>query len=126
MENKTTIEVMTTGDGRTVARRLDGLPLTPEEKRTARMMALGGDGKPVRGIVVEVVQDGEEMIRAVKLCSHLLEDYVWVIRDESFVPGDGLARYYEDELQFLRNKSTDHLRSIHLVKLEFPGCHVVQ
>lgn len=42
-----------------------------------------------RGRVLEVKEAGT--IQAVKICSHVLEDEIWIILDRSFVPGDGLA-----------------------------------
>ncbi len=65
-------------------------------------------------------------IQAVKICSHILEDTIWLILDRSFIPHDGLAAYYADEIPQLKNKTPEELRQIHLAKLEFPGCRIIQ
>ena len=72
----------------------------------------------------EVVED--KTILGVKICSRILEDEIWLILDRSFVPHDGLACYYADEIPLLRDKTPEELRDIHKVKLAFPGCRVIQ
>lgn len=73
----------------------------------------------------EVVED--KTIQAVKICSHVLEDEIWLILDRSsFVPHDGLARYYAEEIPLLRDKTPEQLREIHKAKLAFPGARVIQ
>jgi hypothetical protein len=67
-----------------------------------------------------------ETIQAVKICSHILEDEIWLILDHSFVPIDDLACYYVEEIPFLKKKTPEELREIHKVKLAFPGCRVIQ
>jgi hypothetical protein len=78
-----------------------------------------------RAWVVEEVRDGENL-RAVKICSAVLEDHLWLIFDRSFEPKDGLAIYYPEELATIAAKSPEELREIHKVKLKFPGCRVIQ
>jgi hypothetical protein len=64
---------------------------------------------------------------AVKICSHVLEDDIWVILDRSFTPPpDGLAHYYAEEIPLLKDKTADELRTIHQAKLEFPGSRIIQ
>lgn len=72
----------------------------------------------------EVVED--RTIQAVKICSHVLEDEIWLVLDRSFTPHDGLACYYPEEIPLLRDKTPDELREIHKAKLAFPGCRVIQ
>ena len=72
------------------------------------------------------VREGANSIQAVKICSHVLEDEIWLILDRSFIPHDGLAVYYAEEIPLLRNKTPEDLREIHKVKLAFPGCRVIQ
>jgi hypothetical protein len=67
-----------------------------------------------------------DTIQAVKICSHILEDEIWLILDRSFIPSDGLACYYAEEIPLLKYKSPEHIREIHKVKLAFPGCRVIQ
>ena len=74
--------------------------------------------------VLEVVE--KETILAVKICSQLLQDDIWLILDSSFVPHDGFAGYFPEELALLKSKSVEDLRQIHGAKLAFPGCRVIQ
>jgi hypothetical protein len=67
-----------------------------------------------------------DTIQAVKICSHVLEDEIWLILDRSFTPIDGLACYYTEEIPLLKDKTSEELREIHKVKLAFPGCRVIQ
>jgi len=71
------------------------------------------------------VHEGET-IQGVKICSHVLEDDIWLILDHSFVPHDGLAVYYAEELPELKTKTPGDLREIHRAKLAFPGARVIQ
>ncbi len=77
-----------------------------------------------RGRVLEVRESGT--IQAVKICSHILEDEIWLVLDKDFIPPDGLACYYPEELAELKTKTPDDLREIHKVKLAFPGARVIQ
>jgi|TARA_Y100000310_G_scaffold53544_1_gene49163 hypothetical protein len=67
-----------------------------------------------------------DTIQAVKISSHVLEDEIWLILDREFIPHDGLACYYPEELPELKTKSPEDIREIHKVKLAFPGCRVIQ
>jgi hypothetical protein len=67
-----------------------------------------------------------DAIRAVKICSHILQDEIWLIFDRSFIPPDALAIYYPEELAELGSKTPEQLREIHKVKLVFPGARVIQ
>lgn len=68
----------------------------------------------------------EGRIIAVLICSKVLEADIWFALDDSFVPGDGQAVFYPDELQFLKDKDAETLRKNHKVKLAFPGSRVRQ
>ena len=72
------------------------------------------------------VVEANQTIQAVKICSHVLEDEIWLILDRSFIPHDGLAVYYPEEIPLLKTKTPEDLREIHKVKLAFPGCRVIQ
>ncbi len=74
---------------------------------------------------LEVVE-ANQTIQAVKICSHVLEDEIWLILDRSFIPHDGLAVYYPDEIPLLKTKTLEQLREIQKYKLAFPGARVVQ
>jgi hypothetical protein len=113
------IEVRITGDGRFQARRLDGLPLTDQDKAEARRIALEE----------EQVDPTDGKIIAVKICSHVLDACIWFSFDPDFTPDDGesLAVFYADEIPFLSDKTIEQLREIHQWKLQFgPGTPVNQ
>ena len=118
------IEIRKTPDGRFQARRLDGKPLTNEDREQARRLVVI-DELPPRAWVAEEIRDGNTL-RAVKICSAILEDHLWLVLDRSFEPRDGLASYYPEEIPLLRDKTPEELREIHKTKLAFPGCRVIQ
>lgn len=118
------IEIRKTADGRIQARRLDGNPLTRKDREEARLLAVGEE-LPSRAWVAEEIRDGETL-KAVKICSALLEDHLWLILDPSFEPRDSLAVYYPEELPLLKTKTPEDLWAIHKAKLAFPGCRVIQ
>jgi hypothetical protein len=118
------IEIRKTPDGRIQARRLDGRPLTSEDREEARRMALIKE-LPPRAWVAQEIRDGSNL-KAMKICSAVLQDHLWLILDGSFEPKDELAIYYPEELATIATKSPEELREIHKVKLAFPGARVVQ
>lgn len=118
------IEIRKTPDGRIQARRLDGKPLTSEDREEARRMAIIEE-LPPRAWVAQEIRDGNNL-KAVKICSAVLQDHLWLIFDRSFEPKEGLAIYYVEELATIAKKSPEELREIHKVKLAFPGCRVIQ
>ena len=73
----------------------------------------------------EVVETNQSIL-AVKIASTVLNDDIWLILDRSFIPHDGLACYYTEEIPLLRGKSMEDLKLIHQTKLIFPGARVVQ
>ncbi len=82
---------------------------------------------PVKDQSAEVTGVHEaETIQAVKITSTVLGDDIWLILDRSFIPTDGLAIYYAEEIPLLRDKTPEDLRQIHKAKLAFPGCRVIQ
>lgn len=147
------LEIKRTPEGRTLARRKDGMPLTPEDREEAKKLALelaptcwncgaattrrdiacevnsetpGPIPDLPRAWIVEEIRAEAGTLRAVLICSALLEDHLWLILDRSFVPTDGLACYYAEEIPLLKDKTPEELREIHKVKLAFPGCRVIQ
>ena len=118
------IEIRKSPDGRIQARRTDRRPLTPEDWVEAKKLALIEE-LPPRAWVVDEVHDGESL-KAVKICSALLQDHLWLLIDRHYQPADGLAIYYPEDLAELGNKTPEQLREIHKVKLVFPGCRVIQ
>ena len=81
-----------------------------------------------KGQTVEAqeVRERANSIQAVKICSHVLEDEIWLILDREFIPHDGLAVYYPEEIPLLNSKTPEQLREIHKYKLVFPGARVIQ
>jgi len=72
------------------------------------------------------VRERANSIQAVKITSTVLGDDIWLILDRSFIPTDGLAIYYAEEIVLLKGKSLEDLKLIHQTKLTFPGARVVQ
>jgi len=121
------LEVKKTPDGRNLARRTDGRPLTPRDREEARrMIQTREDLTPIRAWVVEEVRGETGALMAAQICSALLESHLWVVWDRNFQPKDDLAIYYGDELPLLKGKSMEDLKLIQETKLIFPGCRVVQ
>jgi hypothetical protein len=118
------IAIRKTPDGRIQARRLDGKPLSAADREEARRMAVIEE-LPPRAWVVEEVRDGGNL-KAVKICSAVLQDHLWLVISRRFEPKDGLAIYYPEEVAELRTKTAEQLREIHNVKLAFPRCRVIQ
>ena len=84
------LQIRKTPDGRIQARRLDGKPLTAEDRENAKTLMVI-EALPPRAWVVEEICD-----KAVKICSEPLEDHLWLVIDRSFEPADGLAIYYAE------------------------------
>ena len=62
----------------------------------------------------------------VKICSHILQDEIWLILDRSYIPTDDLACYYPEEIPLLKDKTPEDLRQIHQAKLAFRGSRIIQ
>jgi len=121
------LEVKKTQDGRTLARRTDGRPLTSQDREEAKqVIQTQEDLTPIRAWMVEEARGENGELRAVMICSALLEAHLWMILDRSFEPKDNLAVYYTEEISLLKGKSLEDLREIHKYKLAFPGCRVIQ
>ena len=74
---------------------------------------------------LEVVEMNQS-IQAAKITSTVLGDDIWLILDRSFIPHDGLACYYAEEIPLLKGKSLEDLKLIHQTKLVFPAARVIQ
>ena len=69
----------------------------------------------------------EGRIIAYLIASEVLGADICFALDDSFNPDDGLAIFYADELEFLKNKDAQTLRKIYETKLAFgPGSRVKQ
>ena len=73
---------------------------------------------------VRIVED--RTIRAVRIPSRLLDDEIWLILDHSYTPQDGLACYYAEEFEPLKNRTPEELKAIHQAKLQFPWARLIQ
>jgi len=73
---------------------------------------------------VRIVED--RTIRAVRIPSRLLDDEIWLILDHSFTPQDGLACYYAEEFEPLKNRTSEELKAIHQAKLAHGGQRIIQ
>jgi hypothetical protein len=82
------------------------------------------DPAPATAPVVTSTDPTEGRIVAVEICSNVLEAHIWLAFEEGFNPGDGLAIFYADELQFLATKDAETLKEIHKYKLASPGSRV--
>jgi hypothetical protein len=118
------LELKMTPEGQLLARRRDGQPLTPKDREEAKRLATEVVTIP-RAWVAETIRDGDTLT-AVKICSAILEDHLWLIMDRGFQPRDELAIYYPEELEFLKTKTIEELKAVHRTKLVFPGARVVQ
>jgi len=80
----------------------------------------------IRAWVVEEIRAENGELRAVFICSAVMENHQWVIWDHRFEPRDSFAIYFGEEIPLLRGKSLEDLKLIHETKLIFPGARVVQ
>jgi len=123
----THLEVKRTANGRTLARRRDGRPLTSDDRKEAKqMIQIQVDLTPIRAWIVQEARGENGVLRAVLICSAVLQDHLWLILDRDFISHDGLACYYAEEIALLKGKSLEDLREIHKYKLAFPGARVLQ
>jgi len=123
----THLDVKKTPDGRTLARRRDGRPLTSRDREDARRLIQTQENlTPIRAWIVEEVRGENGDLKAVQICSAILEAHLWMIWDRTFQPKDNLAIYYAEEILLLRDKTPEDLRQIHKAKLAFPGARILQ
>ena len=119
------LDIKRTPEGKLLARRKDGLPLTPEDREEAKLLAQAEE-TPLRAWVIEEVYGDDGKLRAVLICSALLHDDFWVVWDRSFEPKDNLVIYFGEELSLLKTKTPKEIVEIHKYKLEFPRCRIIQ
>ena len=106
------LEVKKTADGRVLARRKDGQPLTPADREQACRMAI------TERFPSDITAGG---IVAVQICSAVLDAHIWIAFADDFNPGDGRAVFFPDEICFLKGKSQETLKDIHNIKLQLGG-----
>lgn len=121
------LEVKKNPDGKVLARRTDGRPLTSQDREEAkRLIQTQEDLTPIRAWVAEEARGENGELRAVLICSALFGAHLWMILDRSFEPKDNLAVYYAEEIPLLKGKSLEDLKLIQEIKLIFPGTKVIQ
>jgi hypothetical protein len=115
------LQIRRTPDGRIQARRVDGRPLTAQDKEEAKRIATTGQ-RPTSDPAVLV--DGS--IVAVLIDSSVLGAPIWFAfadRWKNSQP-DGIPIFYASELPTLREKTPEQLRSILNIKRFFGGGQV--
>ena len=65
-------------------------------------------------------------IQAVQIYSKVLGADIWLVFERDFLPHDGLAIFYPDEITKMGTKTIEDLLVIHKAKLVFPGCRIIQ
>ncbi|MDP2601783.1 MAG: hypothetical protein Q8S00_04220 [Deltaproteobacteria bacterium] len=124
------IQVRKLPDGRLQARRLDGEPMTAADRQEAKRLAGAETAKaeatPRAGVIEEITEPATGELRAVKICSALLETHLWVLHDRDFIPPDDDPIFFADEFEFLKTKSIEQMREVLKVKNVFPRARVVQ
>ena len=81
---------------------------------------------PIRAWVVDEIRGPNGALRAIQICSAMLEAHLWVVWDRSYEPTDGLAVYFGEELPLLKGRSLNDLKLIQETKLKFHGARVLQ
>ena len=80
----------------------------------------------LRASVINEVRARDGSLRGQLVFSDLFNDQIWIISDRELTPVDDCALYYKEEVPLLRGKTPEDLALIQKVKLEFPGCRVIQ
>ncbi len=116
------IEIRKTDDGAVFARRIDGKPLTPEDREQAKRLAFHEPESPV---IDQIIDD---RTIAVLIDSELLGAPIWFAFRDAWRPdeADSIPIFYAGELPALRSKTAEQLRSIFNVKRTFGGGMVKQ
>jgi hypothetical protein len=110
------IEIRKTDDGAILARRVDGKPLTPEDREEAKRMAAT---RPT-GLTVDEIID----IDAGKISAVLIDcDFgpFWFAFADDFKPGDDIPTFFASELPHLRQMTPDELRRRYAEKRALGG-----
>lgn len=114
------IEIAFRKNGKPLARRTDGKPLTDDDRQEAKRLIAAQQADQIGACVVrEEHSMATGALQAVQICSKVVEAHLWLVFDKNFDPADGLAIFYPEELAFLRDKSPDSLRDVHQIKLTF-------
>src|SRR5262244_890920 len=97
------IEIRRTDDGAILARRVDGKPLTQQDREEAKRMA-ASELQPL----AEATDPTEGQIIAVLIDSPIVGP-VWFALDDGFQSGDDIPVFYAHELPLLKGKTPEQL-----------------
>jgi hypothetical protein len=145
------LEIRKANDGRVQARRVDGKPMTIEDREKVKRLASADVKKAAiqnhrvdervqavattisevaddlpRAWVIEEFRDTAGKLQAVKICRAFLQDHLYVIIDPGFIPPEPLAVYSTEEIEAMADKSPEQVLEIHKVKIVFRGARVIQ
>jgi hypothetical protein len=122
---KTMMLELRLSDGKVLARRRDGKPLSERDRLAAKTIA-HAKKHPLHASVRGEVQDENSSPMAIRMSSKILGDDFWLILDERFIARDDRACFYPDELFFIKQETLKHLAVILDAKLKYPRCRIVQ
>lgn len=107
-----TVAIRKAPDGKIVARRLDGQPMTEADRAEARALAAQTD----------------ETVVAILIDSTVLGAPIWFALRDGWKPdaGDTTPVFYADELPGLRSVSPERLRFIYEARVTFDGGKVIK
>ena len=109
------IEIRRTDDGAILARRVDGKPLTQQDREEAKRMA-ASELQPL----AEATDPTEGQIIAVLIDSPIV-GLVWFALDDGFQSGDEIPVFYASELPHLAKMSGEELQKEYERKLALGG-----
>jgi hypothetical protein len=117
------LQIRRTTDGRIQARRVDGRPLTAQDKQEAKRIATT-DQRPISDPAVLA----DDNVVAVLIDSSIVGAPIWFAFADQWKPSeaDSIPIFYASELPALRQKTPEQLRSIFNVKHAFYGGRVRQ
>lgn len=118
------IEIRKTPDGRILARRKDGKPLTPEDREHARRLHEAQPPVACLNVKVPAVDRiVDDRAIAVLIDSTVLGAPIWFAFKDGWTPEqtDGVPIFYAGELSALRQKTADQLCSIFNIKRTYGG-----
>ena len=123
---RTLAERIAKGEAAIARAKAEGRDVADWEKRLAELKREAAEPMPRAWVIAEVTDPATGEVRAVHICSEPLETHLWVLRDPEFIPPDDDPVFFEDEFEFLKTKSIEHLCEVLKVKCAFPRSRVVQ
>ena len=107
------IEIRILDDGLLQARRLDGKPMTPEDREEAKRIADGAAAPVAANRPAHLTAQELIDIDAGKIIAVLMDsDFgpLWFAFNDDFQPGDDTPVFFASELPFLRKMTPEELR----------------